>query len=53
MSSKDKIHVLSRAVIIDQNYILLCKTQDFKNNFSFYPLATLRIVNQLKLFFES
>ena len=37
MSDKDKIHVLSRAVIIDQSKILLCKTTDLENNFYFLP----------------
>ena len=35
--SKNNIHVLSRAVIIDHNHILLCKTLDLKNNFYFLP----------------
>jgi 8-oxo-dGTP diphosphatase len=37
MSNKNNIHVLSRAVIIDQNHILLCKTLDLKTNFYFLP----------------
>lgn len=37
MNDKDKIHVLSRAVIIDQEHILLCKTIDLKKNFYFLP----------------
>lgn len=31
------IHILSRAVIIDENHILLCKTVDRPNNFYFLP----------------
>ncbi|MFQ3307463.1 MAG: 8-oxo-dGTP diphosphatase [Candidatus Midichloriaceae bacterium] len=37
MNNKESIHVLSRAVIIDQNHILLCKTLDLKSNFYFLP----------------
>jgi 8-oxo-dGTP diphosphatase len=37
MNDKNKIHVLSRAVIIDCGHILLCKTLDLKNNFYFLP----------------
>lgn len=37
MSNKDKIHALSRAVIIDQHHILLCKTLDLSINFYFLP----------------
>ena len=37
MNDKDKIHVLSRAIIIDQKQILLCKTTDLENNFYFLP----------------
>jgi 8-oxo-dGTP diphosphatase len=37
MSNKNNIHVLSRAVIIDQNHILLCKTLDLQENFYFLP----------------
>lgn len=37
MSDKNKIHVLSRAVIIDKANILLCKTCDLENNFYFLP----------------
>lgn len=37
MSNKNNIHVLSRAVIIDQNHILLCKTLDLEKNFYFLP----------------
>ena len=33
----DKIHVLARAVIIDQEHILLCKTTDLAHNFYFLP----------------
>lgn len=33
----DSIHVIARAVIIDQNNILVCKTQDLPNNFYFLP----------------
>ncbi len=35
--SKNNIHVLSRAVIIDQNKILLCKTVDLEVSFYFLP----------------
>lgn len=37
MSNKNNIHVLSRAVIIDQQSILLCKTLDLQTNFYFLP----------------
>lgn len=37
MSNKDKIHVLSRAVVVDKNHILLCKTRDLPLNFYFLP----------------
>lgn len=37
MSTKDKIHVLSRAVILDQSHILLCKTLDLPKAFYFLP----------------
>ncbi|MDN3509556.1 MAG: NUDIX domain-containing protein [Candidatus Neptunochlamydia sp.] len=37
MSNQDKIHVLSRAVIIDRNKILLCKTLDLDVSFYFLP----------------
>lgn len=37
MTSKDKIHVLSRAVILDQDHILLCKTLDLPISFYFLP----------------
>ena len=37
MNNQDKIHVLSRAVIIDQDKILLCKTLDLEINFYFLP----------------
>ena len=33
----DKIHVVARAVIIDEKHILLCKTTDLKNNFYYLP----------------
>jgi 8-oxo-dGTP pyrophosphatase MutT (NUDIX family) len=33
----NNIHVLSRAVIIDQDHILLCKTTDLANNFYYLP----------------
>ena len=35
MSNKNNIHVLSRAVIIDCEYILRCKTLDLEENFYF------------------
>ncbi|MES2607830.1 MAG: NUDIX domain-containing protein [Pseudomonadota bacterium] len=34
---QNNIHVLSRAVVIDQNHILLCKTVDLPINFYFLP----------------
>ncbi len=37
MSSQDKIHVLSRAVIIHDDKILLCKTLDLEISFYFLP----------------
>ncbi len=37
MIHKNHIHVLSRAVIINQSHILLCKTVDFPVNFYFLP----------------
>ena len=37
MSLKNNIHVLSRAVIIDQDHILLCKTIDLPVSFYFLP----------------
>lgn len=37
MSSKNNIHVLTRAVIIDKDHILLCKTLDLSINFYFLP----------------
>jgi 8-oxo-dGTP diphosphatase len=37
MNTKNNIHVLSRAVIIDQEQILLCKTFDLPTSFYFLP----------------
>ncbi len=37
MSTKDKIHVLSRAVVRDQDHLLLCKTLDLPKTFYFLP----------------
>jgi 8-oxo-dGTP diphosphatase len=37
MTLKNNIHVLSRAVIIDQGHILLCKTLDLPVSFYFLP----------------
>lgn len=37
MSNKNNIHVLSRAVILDQDHILLCKTRDLPISFYFLP----------------
>ncbi|MCT4634700.1 MAG: NUDIX domain-containing protein [Rickettsiales bacterium] len=37
MNNQNNIHVLSRAVIIDQNHILLCKTTNLSKNFYFLP----------------
>lgn len=34
---KDKIHVLSRAVIVDQEHLLVCKTLDLPTPFYFLP----------------
>ena len=35
--NKNNIHVLSRGIIIDKDYILLCKTIGLSNNFYFLP----------------
>jgi 8-oxo-dGTP pyrophosphatase MutT (NUDIX family) len=35
--NQDKIHVITRAVVLDGSYILLCKTTDLKNNFYYLP----------------
>ncbi|MFM8453572.1 MAG: NUDIX domain-containing protein [Gammaproteobacteria bacterium] len=37
MKTNNNIHVLSRAVILDQESILLCKTTDLALNFYFLP----------------
>jgi ADP-ribose pyrophosphatase YjhB (NUDIX family) len=37
MSKKDKIHVVSRAVIMDKDHILVCKTCDLPVPFYFLP----------------
>lgn len=37
ISHKNNIHVLSRAVILDQDHILLCKTRDLPMSFYFLP----------------
>jgi ADP-ribose pyrophosphatase YjhB (NUDIX family) len=37
VTNENTIHVLSRAVIIDQNHILLCKTLDLPYSFYFLP----------------
>src|ERR1700734_1204151 len=37
MSNNHTIHVLSRAVIIDQQHILVCKTLDLPISFYFLP----------------
>lgn len=37
MADKNNIHITSRAVIIDEGYILLCKTLDLSSNFYFLP----------------
>jgi 8-oxo-dGTP diphosphatase len=37
MKTKNNIHVLSRAVIIDQEQVLLCKTLDLPISFYFLP----------------
>lgn len=37
MNTKNNIHVLSRAMIIDQRHILLCKTLDLPVIFYFLP----------------
>ena len=37
MKTKNNIHVLSRAVIIDQDHIFLCKTRDLVINSYFLP----------------
>ena len=35
--SRDKIHVLSRGVLVEKEHILLCKTLDLNSNFYFLP----------------
>ncbi len=37
MSSKNNIHVLARAVIVDQDHLLVCKTLDLPISFYFLP----------------
>ncbi|MBY0292012.1 MAG: NUDIX domain-containing protein [Alphaproteobacteria bacterium] len=37
MSHKNNIHVLSRAVVLDQDHILTCKTRDLPISFYFLP----------------
>lgn len=37
MQNKNNIHVLSRAVVLDQQHILLCKTIDLQPGFYFLP----------------
>lgn len=37
MESSKNIHVLSRAVLIDQDHLLLCKTVRDENNYYFLP----------------
>ncbi len=37
MNAKNNIHILSRAVIIDEGQILLCQTLDLPTNFYFLP----------------
>lgn len=37
MSTKNNIHVLSRAVVLDQGHVLLCKTRDLPIPFYFLP----------------
>jgi len=37
MNNKDKIHVLSRAVIVHDKKILLCKTKNLELNFYYLP----------------
>ncbi len=37
MSDKNKIHVLSRAVLLDQDHLLVCKTRDLPISFYFLP----------------
>jgi len=37
VKARENIHVLSRAVIIDQGHILLCKTLDLEVSFYFLP----------------
>lgn len=37
MVVQDTIHVLARAVIIQENHILVCHTQDLAHNFYFLP----------------
>jgi 8-oxo-dGTP pyrophosphatase MutT (NUDIX family) len=37
MSTRSNIHVLSRAVVIDEDHLLLCKTLDLPISFYFLP----------------
>ena len=37
MSDQNNIHVVARAIILDQNHILLCRTIDRPHNFYFLP----------------
>lgn len=37
MKNINNIHVLSRAIIVDQEHIVLCKTLDLATNFYFLP----------------
>ena len=37
MKAKDNIHVLARAVIIQEAHILVCHTQDMRPNYYFLP----------------
>ena len=37
MNTKNNIHVLSRAVVLDQEHILVCKTRDLPISFYFLP----------------
>ncbi|MDA8561527.1 NUDIX domain-containing protein [Gammaproteobacteria bacterium] len=56
MNNQNRIHVLSRAVIIENNYILLCKNIDLKNNMYFLPgghikneeSAEISVIRELK-----
>ena len=50
MNDQDKIHVLSRAAVIDQHEILLCKTLELEKNFYFLPGGHIKLtIRSIKL----